>query len=149
MTPDSGVLLLLFVLGDCLARNADGSKPSIGNWTILFDFTQWPLTNWKRFKWIIYKKSPDHSISKLYVRWQLNKVMIMCKETAIKLSKFKCKMSKHAHLRPMPRPSLKKTDPHFWKKTKSTHRAHKNKENSLFQFSHMHSGNYINQASDA
>ena len=37
---------------DGLARNAEWSKPSMGNWTVLFDFTQWLLTNWNRFKWI-------------------------------------------------------------------------------------------------
>ena len=52
VTPPSDVMALDVPLLDGLARNAEGSKPSMGNWTILFDFTQWLLTNWNRFKWI-------------------------------------------------------------------------------------------------
>ena len=52
VTAPSDVMALDVPLLDGLARNAEGSKPSMGNWTILFDFTQWLLTNWNRFKWI-------------------------------------------------------------------------------------------------
>ena len=52
VTPPSDVIALDVPLLDGLARNAEGSKPSMGNWTILFDFTQWLLTNWNHFKWI-------------------------------------------------------------------------------------------------
>ena len=52
VTPPSDVIALDVPLLDGLARNAEGSKPSMGNWTMLFDFTQWLLTNWHRFKWI-------------------------------------------------------------------------------------------------
>ena len=52
VTPPSDVMALDLPLLDGLARNAEGSKPSMGNWTILFDFTQWLLTNWNSFKWI-------------------------------------------------------------------------------------------------
>ncbi len=39
------------------ARNALGSKLSHGNFTIFWDLIQRPLTNWKRFKWTIWKST--------------------------------------------------------------------------------------------
>ena len=50
VTPPSDEMALDVPFLDGLARNAEGSKPSMGNWTILFDFTQWLLTIWNRFK---------------------------------------------------------------------------------------------------
>lgn len=38
-------------------RNALGSKLSRGNFTIFWDLIHRPLTNWKRFKWTIWKRT--------------------------------------------------------------------------------------------
>ena len=51
VTPPSDVMALDVPFLDGLASKAEGSKPSMGNWTILFDFNQWLVTNWNRFKW--------------------------------------------------------------------------------------------------
>ena len=50
VTPPSDEMALDVPFLDGLASKAEGSKPSMGNWTILFDFTQWLLTIWNRFK---------------------------------------------------------------------------------------------------
>lgn len=59
-------LLALFGRTRRSARDAEGSKPSIGNCTTLFDFTQWPFTNWNRFKWIIYSRK-QHNVRNVWL----------------------------------------------------------------------------------